>query len=165
MKKIVISLVLITTVILSLNAQGSPSGNSNYLQFSTFNNDTVTYLKANFETNKSYYIGKPVSVLLSDLELTVLSYTPAQDMNFKRSNGVMLCFMSYSEKHQKAIKHLKNLSFYIEFQTPVPNEEFGNYFLSLKANGVVNVYDWGTYPINFYKDRIIKDIKVIEYYK
>ncbi|MBD0724102.1 hypothetical protein B6A10_02815 [Flavobacterium sp. L1I52] len=59
----------------SENSVVSIAKNPNYKEFRYFKGDTLKYLLINFNTkNQNYYIGKPLNVLLNDLELPINYY-------------------------------------------------------------------------------------------
>ena len=44
--------------------------NPNYKTWNSFNNDSISYLKENFD-NSEYYVGKTMNELFNDLELQI----------------------------------------------------------------------------------------------
>ena len=61
--------ILFTIMLLSaLTTQASD--NPNYRSFKKFNNDTLTYLKENFDGNE-YYVGKTLGELFKDMEIQI----------------------------------------------------------------------------------------------
>jgi len=151
------------------------SGNTNYQGLSIFQQthtikvlgrnmtviftDTLSYLKTNFDTNKAFYIGKPVSTLLDDLELPVLSsdYTPPLvDQVF----DVSLDFISTSEVFKRIENKGKIVSIIITFDKAILENDIVVLDAQIKAVYPNNLGDWTPFDKTFYGSRIIKDIQV-----
>jgi len=111
--------------------------------------DTLQYLKNNFELKKDSYIGKPFSVLLTDLKIqpTVVWYiTP-----FNRRNAVITSLFKFVKKEYSYNSSTVFLS--ISWQEEIPKDTVKYYE---QKNGSLFTIDERT----FYGNKIIKDIKV-----
>jgi hypothetical protein len=133
----------------------SKYNNPNYKSLQKFEGDTLKYLQTNFLlTNKDFYKGKPLSILLNDLEVEVKAYSGASgwDLNFKES--LILSF--YSRKQEKIkIKEKKNpLVLTIDWEVPLPQEKVVE--LLRKNQG-----RWTEEEKNYYGQQIIKDIGMV----
>jgi hypothetical protein len=71
-------LVLIFTVTLAscgtFQKSNPSAGKAQYISLAKTGNDTTLYVQHNFINGKSKYIGKPLRVLLEDLEIPIVSY-------------------------------------------------------------------------------------------
>ncbi len=170
MKKILFfALALFSTVVCATGMMAS-NENPNYVPFARFNNDTLAYVKANFENNKDFYIGKPVSVLLNDFEIPVLSgnSSPSFRVYF---NDVRLFFVGYEQRRNECASIVCTVSFTQEYpdvelieqlyESIIPG--FSEQPARLLEPGEANIYDWTPKHAAFYGSRIIKDIEITNY--
>jgi len=121
--------------------------------------DTLSYLKANFDTNKAFYIGKPVSTLLGDLELPVLSSEPS-DLISNQVTVFSLDFISTSESFKRSENQGKEVLMYITLNQAIPSADIYALFNQIKVAYPNNIGDWTPLESAFYGGRIIKDIQV-----
>jgi hypothetical protein len=111
--------------------------------------DTLQYLKTNFELRKDYYIGKPFSVLLTDLNIqpkTVWPTTP-----FRKKNSVISSRFKFAKKENTFVR--SNIVLDISWQEEIPRATVKFYE---QKNGFLFTNDERT----FYGNKIVKDIKV-----
>ena len=66
MRNLIVSIIML----LSISTASQASDNPNYKKFASYNNDSILYLKENFQ-NGEFYIGKTLKELLNDLELQI----------------------------------------------------------------------------------------------
>lgn len=59
---------LIILLGLAMSMSSYANDNPNYKTWNSFNNDSISYLKENFD-NSEYYVGKPLKCLFDDLEI------------------------------------------------------------------------------------------------
>jgi len=86
----------------------SKYNNPNYQPLNKFEGDTLKYLQTNFlSTNKDFYKGKPLSILLNDLEIDVKAYSGSSGRDLNYSKSLSLNFYSRQQKKDK-IKEKKN---------------------------------------------------------
>lgn len=66
--------------------------------------DTLKYLQTNFLlTNKDFYKGKPLSILLNDLEIDVKAYSGSSGRDINFNNSISLNFYTRLQKKNKII--------------------------------------------------------------
>lgn len=63
---------LIILLGLAMSMSSYANDNPNYKTWNSFNNDSISYLKENFD-NSEYYVGKPLKCLFDDLEIQIKS--------------------------------------------------------------------------------------------
>ena len=61
---------LIILLGLAMSMSSYANDNPNYKAWTSYENDSLLYLKANFDNNE-YYVGKPINEHLNDLEIKV----------------------------------------------------------------------------------------------
>ncbi len=168
-KKILFFAWLVLMTVACATSKKNTNGNSDYIPFEKFNNDTLTYLKTNFENNKDFYIGKPVSVLFGNFELPVLSGNPSPSHRVYFDN-VNLYFVSYEHSRDECASIICTVSFTQEY----PHTELTTLYESiipgfskqparLLNRGEANIYDWTPKHAVFFGSRIIKDIEITNY--
>ncbi|MBY0066542.1 hypothetical protein [Empedobacter falsenii] len=111
--------------------------------------DVLSYVKQ-FEINKSEYIGKPFSYLLSKLSAQTqpkkVWFTP----NLNNKNIVLTSTFSLNKKEDDYVNAIR---LYIKWQEPIPFVNVDYYY---KKNKTFFTEE----EKNFYGDKIIKDILV-----
>ena len=159
MKKM-IAIVLFATSI-SLFANDNPD----YKPWKSFNNDSISYLKENFDNNE-YYVGKTMNELFNDLELQIkcAHFLP----NIWGDNKLDFSTF-YFEKNNTVLKFIlgKKISLLpkidISFE-PVEKEEYEQYdtmVRNARNRGEVNLdTEWDLFGKAFLKNRIITKISV-----
>jgi len=138
-----------------LTTNVSKYNNPNYKPLNKFEGDTLKYLQTNFLlVNKDFYKGKPLSLLLNDLEIDVKAYSGAsgRDLNFQES--LILSF--YSRKQEKIkIQEKKNpLVLIIEWEVQLPQQKIVELLRKNDAR-------WTEEEKNYYGQQIIKDIGMV----
>ena len=121
--------------------------------------DTAKYLKDSIVPKTSYYIGKPLNVLLKDLKVKVKSYIGVipfdylpDTIEFKETT---LSFISISSVSFRIKTKMKTPNIYIKFVQPlyIPKQYFKQgYFLENS--------DWDTYKNNYFGQFIISSLEV-----
>jgi len=159
MKKLVLFISLVFAIVGMQAQTTAKSGNTAYVSYSTFNKDTLSYLKTNFDTNKAFYIGKSVSTLLGDLELPVLS-SMADDLISNQVTVFCLEFISTSESFKRSENQGKEVLMYITLNQAIPSADIYALFNQIKVAYPNNSLDWTPLHNTFYGGRIIKDIQV-----
>ena len=149
----------------------SRRSNPNYVALSSFQErfsnstviytDTLSYLKTNFDTNKAFYIGKPISVLLGDLQLPVLSSLP-YNLISNQVTEFSLDFISTSERFKRRENKGKIVEIFITFNQAIPSADIYALFQQIKIAYPTNIGDWTSLDNTFYGSRIIKDIQVYQ---
>ena len=158
MKKYLISFVFTLIGVAFVNAQKTPG----YIPLASFNKDTLQYLKANFESQKAKYIGKPIGMVFNDLELEIkgqsrinqsprnknyfagaILYLYNVDLRGKLSLEQKCAF--YSEK--------KNYGLYIETEQPVNMLDY----IAVLRQANVGIH-WSNNMKTFYDPYIVKSI-------
>lgn len=115
MKKAIIIIVITLFWVSAANAQKSV----NYVSFANSNNDTLQYLKNNFENQKTKYIGQPLSKIFNDLELKILDLFPINrvapgmtGMDKRNIAGISLSFYNPSEYKRKTYEDRQYMKLY-----------------------------------------------------
>ncbi|MFH6991796.1 hypothetical protein [Flavobacterium sp. FlaQc-48] len=135
--------------------KNSKYNNPNYEPLDKFEGDTLKYLQTNFLIkSKDFYKGKPLSILLNDLEIEVKAYSGAAgwDLNYSKS----LSLNCYTRKQKKLkIKEKKNpLVLIVDWEVPLPQEKVVEL---LRKNDV----RWTEEEKKYYGQHIIKDIEMV----
>ncbi len=160
MKKM-IAIVLFATSI-SLFANDNPD----YKPWNSFNNDSISYLKENFD-NSEYYVGKPLKCLFDDLEIQIRcsDFYPAFFGDKKLRSAVF--YFEASRVVSKAIileKRSKALVKMHVFFEPVDKRIFDEYDLAVRgARNRKEVNDdsrWEMFDKGFLENFIITKISV-----
>lgn len=136
-------------------AESSKYHNPNYEPLHKFEGDTLRYLQTNFLlTNKDFYKGKPLSILLNDLEIDVKAYSGSSGRDLNFSNSLILSF--YNRKQEKIkIKEKKDpLVLIIVWEVELPQQKIVE--LLRKNDG-----RWTEEEKRYYGQHIVKDIKMI----
>jgi hypothetical protein len=139
--------------------------NPNYKSFASFSNDSLGYLKENFDDNE-YYIGKTVGEFLNMMELKICrsSFFPAIWGDKKTRTAVF--YFEESKKVSKTI--VENGSKYllkvcVSFE-PIEKEEYEQYdtmVRNARNRGEVNLdTEWELFGKAFLENRIITKISV-----
>ena len=124
--------------------------------------DTLSYLKTNFDTNKAFYIGKPVSTLLGDLELQVRSNDVTPNIDAGTIIDFSLLFISTTESFRRRENNGKIVYVQITFNQPVLESDLDVLYGQVRATYPNNIFDWNPLDATFYGSRIIKDIQVYQ---
>jgi hypothetical protein len=150
MKKLIPILLLFCIPVLKALSQPAHA----VIPLEHFNGDTLAYVKANFVQNKDRYLHKPLSVLLTDLGVPVVSYFPGgQFIDPAHFSDIMVSFYPRGELHRRIAKHQKPLIIRLAFDS------------SMNRDSAMTVYklghgDWEDADRRFYEDRSISDIQV-----
>ncbi len=156
-----IAIVLFATSI-SLFANDNPD----YKPGKSFNNDSISYLKENFD-NSEYYVGKPLKCLFDDLEIQIRcsDFYPAFFGDKKLRSAVF--YFEASRVVSKAIileKRSKALVKMHVFFEPVDKRIFDEYDLAVRgARNRKEVNDdsrWEMFDKGFLENFIITKISV-----
>lgn len=130
--------------------------NPEYKDLSSFNNDTLEYVKTNFYENQQFYVGKPLIVLFNDLETDIVNFTPNSLWNpMDKSDGVSLTvrYTKHVESHNKSVTHVPAATNIII--------KFTEHYTYKDALGLCDrntEIDWCKAQEDFYKDFIVKEI-------
>ena len=160
MKKM-IAIVLFATSI-SLFANDNPD----YKPWKSFNNDSISYLKENFD-NSEYYVGKPINELLNDLEIKVrrADFMP-NVWGDKKVDFATLYFETDKVVSRAIIIERRGnslLKLHVSFE-PVDGSEYDSYDTSLRKarnnNEVNKDTKWEMFDKAFLGNRIITKISV-----
>ena len=164
MKKYIISFIFTLIAVAFANAQKTPG----YIPLASFNKDTLQYLKANFESQKAKYIGKPIGMVFNDLELEIkrelrLNQSPR---NKKYFAGVILDFYNLSlyrklslEEGEAFFREMKNFGLYIETVQPINDIDYTTLIRQEYINNGNSSVDWSNNMKAFYAPFIVKSIK------
>ena len=162
------NLIVFIVMLLSISTASQASDNPNYRSFNQFNNDTLAYLKYNFDGNE-YYVGKTLNELFDDLEIPTKFYFLCPD--FFVQNNLRDAILYFDDKSTvfRAINEKKSrllLKLYISFQ-PICMKEYDQYELVLmKARdkrGANFDDEWELYGKSFLKNRIITKLYIPEW--
>lgn len=132
----------------------SISKNPNYKEFRYFKGDTLKYLQTNFLTNQDFYIGKPLNILLDDLELQINYYlTVTSGINKKKSPSLGMSPYNKSQIEKKLSNDNSFLLINIEWETSLPIEKVDELLIKNKGK-------WTIEEKNYYGRQIIKEINI-----
>lgn len=161
MKNVIIHLA----ILLSLSTISMASEAPNYKTWNSFNNDSISYLKENFD-NSEYYVGKPLKCLFDDLEIQIRrsDFYPAFFGDKKLRSAVF--YFEASRVVSKAIYEKKIpalLKMHVFFE-PVDKRIFDEYDLAVRgARNRKEVNDdsrWEMFDKGFLENFIITKISV-----
>ncbi|HWC55198.1 MAG TPA: hypothetical protein VG676_16550 [Chitinophagaceae bacterium] len=116
--------------------------------------DTLTYLQT-IVANKANYIGQPFSTLLDTLQIQVKFFSPFAAIHYDKNKETSTSFAFYFPQTEDEM-YLTYPCLEIYWQT------YLNMNQSLSLYNFNNGGGWTTAVYNFYKNAIIKDIKVRE---
>jgi len=134
--------------------KSSKYNNPNYEPLHKFEGDTLKYLQTNFLTNKDFYKGKPLSLLLHDLEIDIKAYSGASGRDLNFSNSVSLNFYSRQQKKNKIKEKSNPLVLIIDWEVELPQQKIVE--LLRKNDG-----RWTDEEKKYYGQHIIKDIEMV----
>ncbi|MDR1552466.1 MAG: hypothetical protein LBS69_03250 [Prevotellaceae bacterium] len=148
MKKIKL-IILLTLTAICLKAQP-------YKPMAEFGADTLNYLKYNFETRKSQYIGYTVEKIINDYELEMKDVTSRGPYVFADNKfylkGISISHVNSIETRRKWNTKSAMIEFDIDFEPPYEDEwAFWHYAPHFNTERERALY---------VKDKIVKDIKV-----
>jgi hypothetical protein len=154
MKHIIISLVFYFLGTTMSVAQINNSGSNLQIQ------DTSAYLRDSIVANRSYYIGKTLSVLLNRLQLPIKAYTNALPLPNQPDTILVYRTVFYFTDTRGAFirmaDNLKTPFIEVRFAAPVPVPK-----AYLKKGKLLDSYTgWTTAKANFYGNWIIADLQV-----
>lgn len=122
--------------------------------------DTIGYLRDSIQAKRTYYIGKPLSVLLNDLKLNIVSYTARVPFNTEpeiiQFKVTSLQFYSSGVLLTRSYDKIKTPNIFIEFDQsiPIPRKKFE----------IGNILDWTTgwtpEKAAFFGDHILSDLQI-----
>ena len=126
-----------------------------YKPLNKFEGDSLKYLQNNFLLeNRDFYIGKPLLVLLNDLELDINHYysAPGRDLIFFIS--LSLNFYSRSQKRLNTKNGKDPLVLIVNFEAPLPAE---NVITLLRKNDG----EWTLAEKSYYGQQIVKNVEMV----
>jgi hypothetical protein len=157
---------IITIVLFAVSISLFANDNPDYKPWNTFNNDSISYLKENFD-NSEYYVGKPINELLSDLEIQVkrADFMP-NVWGDKKVDFATLYFEADKIVSRAIIIERRGkslLKLHVSFE-PVDAYEYDSYDSSLRKarnnNEVNKDTRWEMFDKAFLGNRIITKISV-----
>lgn len=111
--------------------------------------DTVAYLKS-IEARKAEFIGKPFSVLLKELKLPIIGFSPIGGKHSDKSAETGTIFDFYTDDPQESEDETL---LDILWQTPLNKEKSSKIAGKTQPRG-----KWNAEALENYKDAIIRDI-------
>jgi hypothetical protein len=157
---------MITIVLFAVSISLFANDNPDYKPWKSFNNDSISYLKENFD-NSEYYVGKTMNELFNDLEIQIRcsDFYPAFFGDKKLRSAVF--YFEASRVVSKAIileKRSKALVKMHVFFEPVDKRIFDEYDLAVRgARNRKEVNDdsrWEMFDKGFLENFIITKISV-----
>ena len=156
---------LYIALFVSMATKSMAGDNPNYKSFASFSNDSLGYLKCNFDEN-DFFVGKTVGEFLNMMELKICrsSFFPAIWGDKKTRTAVF--YFEESKKVSKTI--VENGSKYllkvcVSFE-PIEKEEYEQYdtmVRNARNRGEVNLdTEWELFGKAFLENRIITKISV-----
>lgn len=135
--------------------KSSKYNNPKYEPLNKFEGDTLKYLQTNFLlTNKDFYKGKPLSILLHDLEIDVKAYSGSSGRDLDYSKSLSLNFYSRQQKKDKIKEKKDPLVLIIDWEVELPQQKIVE--LLRKNDG-----RWTEEEKKYYGQHIIKDIEMV----
>jgi len=133
----------------------SKFNNPNYKPLNKFEDDNLKYLQTNFLDHQDFYKGKPLNVLLNDLEIDIKNYTfGVSAKNINLSPDLSLNFYTPKQK-EKQIKNKQNpLVLYVVWEVFLPQQKIVE--LLRKNDG-----HWTEEEKNYYGQHIIKEVGMV----
>lgn len=138
--------ILFSVVILLLNTKGK-----------TQVPDTAQYLLDSIQPKFSYYIGKPLKVLLNDLKIQPIEYhgvfpiwNKSDTIKFTQT---LLEFYTLDERFIRKNNDIKSPAIYIKFAQPIPIHK--SWFME---GGIFEKDDWDFRKQRFFRNCIIEEI-------
>jgi hypothetical protein len=127
-------------------------------------NDTVRYLR-NFMANKNIYSGKPLSRLLEDLKISIVSFSPFHSRIKSENSGISL----FTEDALSAIKKGDRkdqpaLTIVVFWQKNQPMDSVNSVYQKNKDNGH-EIHSWTKYAKNYFDKIIVSGIDIPYYLK
>ena len=159
MKKYISTLLFLIMSFTAVTAQKTDG----YVTLEDCNNNKLDYLIANFEDQKGKYIGKPMSILINDLELYVHNQTHRHQRKVNKTNfeGTNLYFYNHSNYSKLTNEefHKKLDDGEITFMSVISEEliKFSDYLPLLRKS---DSQGWSEGIKQFYGNYIIKSLEV-----
>ena len=126
-----------------------------YKPLHKFEGDSLQYLQTNFLLeNRDFYKGKPLAILLNDLELDVQNYYGFFGKSSKFYAGISLNFYNDSKKEFIIRNRKAALALIVNFEVTIPEEKV--IALGRKNNG-----KWTIEEKTFYGEQLVKDLLVV----
>lgn len=157
---------LIILLGLAMSMSSYANDNPNYKAWTSYENDSLLYLKENFDNNE-YYVGKPINELLNDLEIKVrrADFMP-NVWGDKKVDFATLYFETDKVVSRVIIIERRGkslLKLHVSFE-PVDGSEYDSYDTSLRKarnnNEVNKDTKWELFGKAFLENRIITKISV-----
>jgi hypothetical protein len=122
--------------------------------------DTTAYLRDSIQSKKSFYIGKPLSVLLHDLQLEVKSYSELLPLPSLPDpipfQTTTLFFGSSGQILTRQIQKVRTPQIYIRFASPIQIPK-----AYLRKGGLLDAStDWTSAKANFFGQYVISSLEV-----
>jgi hypothetical protein len=131
--------------------------NSNYQPLSTFNSDTLKYIKDNFIKNKAIYSHQPLSRLITYFEIPIKNYLLGIDARYVDSlPDISLEIYSYKERQSKIANKKNPAIIVISWEKQLPMDSVIK--LSRIEHG-----GWGEATKAYLGKQIVKDIQLVNY--
>lgn len=121
--------------------------------------DTAAYLVDSIQSKKAYYVGKPLSTLLNDLQISVKSYLPITPIpslpDTIQFASTLLSFYDLNTIMNKLYFRQKELNIEIRFASPIliPKNSF-------RKDAFLYGTEWTPRKANFFGQYILSDIRV-----
>ena len=122
------------------------------------NSDTIRYMKEQILARKVFYMGKPLDSLLKDLPMPIKEYSNSDNpKNRFITESTGLYFYSYRDRIDRITKKQNPLQLTIIWESPID-------FKELSKSGLLTFGDkWTEATNNFFKNKIIREVKMQEY--
>ena len=159
MKKYISTLLFLIMSFTAVTAQKTDG----YVTLEDCNNNKLDYLIANFEDQKGKYIGKPMSILINDLELYVYNqvYKHQRKVSKTEFQGLTLYFYNHGDYFNLTNEefHKKLDDGEITFMSITSEEliKFSDYLPLLRKHGSQG---WSEEIKQFYGNYTIKSLEV-----
>jgi hypothetical protein len=154
MKKIIL---LISIVAFANNA--SAQCDQIYRFYRQFNNNIGAYLETNFDKRSDCYKGKTFGEMMSDMEITPISYSYVRSI-YAYVNKTTIPYIELIFQHASngIYNPLRDIYIRIYWETPFDSKEFA----SIKEYPISN---WVSQHADFFSNKVIKSIEYNPYIK
>jgi hypothetical protein len=120
--------------------------------------DTAQYLLDSIQPKLSYYQGKPLKVLFTDLQINIVDYQsiPRWDRRLKDTiqfSSTLLEFYNLDDRLKRMHLHIKSPAIYIKFAQPIHIPK--SWFME---GGIFEKDDWDAAKERFFRNFIVGEI-------
>ena len=130
-----------------------------YCSYSQFNNNKGAYLEINFDKRSDCYKGKTFGEMMSDMEITPISYSRVSSI-YTYVNKITVPYIELIFQHASngTENPLKDIYIRIYWETPFDSKELASIKQYPRSN-------WVSQHADFFRNKVIKSIEYNPYIK